>query len=166
MCASPCWCGRSTGTALRTTSASDTSAAMTAAATPAGTLGTVTMTYDQVNRPLGFSFGPAPAQTAPTASQNGFAYAYDATNRRIAGTATDNSWWSYPAATASTVSYTANNLDQYTAVGAVSPTYDGNGNLTFDGTFTYGYDAESRLTSVTQGGTTVATYAYDALGHR
>ena len=90
----------------------------------------------------------------------------DATNRRIGGTATDNSWWAYPTATAATVSYTANNLDQYTAVGAVTPTYDGNGNLTFDGTFTYGYDAESRLTSVTQGGTTVATYAYDALGHR
>ena len=35
--------------------------------------------------------------------------------------ATDNSWWSYPAATAATVSYTANNLDQYTAVGAVTP---------------------------------------------
>jgi YD repeat-containing protein len=80
--------------------------------------------------------------------------------------ATDNSWWSYPAATATTVSYTANNLDQYTAVGAVTSTYDGNGNLTYDGTFTYGYDAESRLTSVTQSGTTVATYAYDALGHR
>ncbi len=64
------------------------------------------------------------------------------------------------------MSYTAKNLDQYTAVGAVTPTYDGNGNLTFDGTFTYGYDAESRLTSVTQGGTMVATYAYDALGHR
>ena len=34
--------------------------------------------------------------------------------------ATDNSWWSYPAATASTVRYTANILDQY-AVGAVTP---------------------------------------------
>ena len=34
--------------------------------------------------------------------------------------ATDNSWRSYPAATAATVSYTANNLDQY-AVGAVTP---------------------------------------------
>ena len=33
----------------------------------------------------------------------------------------------------------------------MTPTYDGNGNLTFDGTFTYGYDAENRLTSVTQG---------------
>ncbi len=28
--------------------------------------------------------------------------------------------------------------------GAVTPTYDRNGNLTFDGTFTYGYDPESK----------------------
>ena len=145
--------------------ASDTSAAITAAASPAGTLATASMTYDEVNRPLSFTFGPAPAQTAPTAGQSGFAYAYDLTNRRIGQTATDNTWWAYPTA-ASTVAYTANSLDQYTAIGAVTPTYDGNGNLTYDGTFTYHYDAESRLTSVTQGGTTVAAYAYDPLGHR
>ena len=132
--------------------------------TSASDTGTVTMSYDQPNRPVGFSFGPAPA--APTASRSGFAYTYDAANRRIGGSATDNSRWSYPTATATTVSYTANNLDQSTAIGAVTPTYDGNGNLTYDGTFTYGYDAESRLTSVTQGGTTVATYAYDPVGHR
>ena len=35
-------------------------------------------------------------------------------------------------------------LDQYSAVGSVTPTYDGNGNLTYDGSFTYCYDAESR----------------------
>lgn len=45
------------------------------------------------------------------------------------------------------MSYTANALNQYTAVGAASPTYDGNGNLTSDGTFTFGYDAESRMIS-------------------
>jgi len=123
------------------------------------------MTYDQVNRPLSFTFGPTPAQTAPATGTSSFAYAYDLTNRLIGQSTTDNSWWSYPA-TASTVAYTANNLDQYTAVGAVTPTYDGNGNLTFDGTFTYVYDAEGRLTAVTQGGATVASYAYDALGHR
>jgi RHS repeat-associated protein len=64
------------------------------------------------------------------------------------------------------VAYSANTLNQYTAVGAVTPTYDGNGNLTFDGTLTYGYDAESRLTAVTQGATAVASYAYDAQGRR
>jgi hypothetical protein len=36
----------------------------------------------------------------------------------------------------------------------VTPTYDGNGNLTFDGTFTYGYDAENRLISASGAGNT------------
>ena len=43
---------------------------------------------------------------------------------------------------------------------------DGAGNLTYDGTLTYGYDAESRLTGITQGATTVAAYAYAAQGRR
>ena len=59
------------------------------------------------------------------------------------------------------MSYTANALNQYTAVGAVTPSYDGNGNLTFDGTFTFGYDAENRLVSASGGGNT-ASYAFDA----
>jgi hypothetical protein len=46
---------------------------------------------------------------------------YDQTNRRIGATSTDNSWWSYPA-TATAIAYTANSLDQYTAVAAVTPT--------------------------------------------
>ena len=54
---------------------------------------------------------------------------------------------------------------QYTAIGSVTPTYDGNGNLTSDGTFTYGYDAESRPISASGAGNS-ATYAYDALGRR
>ncbi|WP_239515700.1 RHS repeat domain-containing protein, partial [Stenotrophomonas maltophilia] len=54
---------------------------------------------------------------------------------------------------------------QYTAVGAVSPSYDGNGNLGSDGTFTFGYDAENRLVSASGAGNTVA-YAYDAQGRR
>ena len=78
---------------------------------------------------------------------------------------TDNSWLNYPAATPSTVSYTANALNQSTAVGAVTPSYDGNGNLTSDGTFTFGYDAENRLTSAVGAGNT-ASYAYDAQGRR
>jgi RHS repeat-associated protein len=63
------------------------------------------------------------------------------------------------------VSYTADALNRYTGVGAVSPTYDGNGNLTFDGTFTLGYDAENRLTSASGAGNT-ASYAYDSQGRR
>jgi RHS repeat-associated protein len=59
-----------------------------------------------------------------------------------------------------------NTLNQYSAVGAVTPTYDGNGNLTYDGSFTYGYDAESRLTGITQGASSIASYAWDAQGRR
>ena len=144
--------------------ASDTSAAIVAP-TPGGMLATMSLSYDALNRPLNLSWTPAAAQTAPPASSASFAYTYNAANQRIAQTATDNSYWSYPAPTASLINYTANSLDQYSAVGAVTPTYDGNGNLTFDGTFTYSYDAESRLISASGAGNS-ATYAYDALGRR
>jgi YD repeat-containing protein len=94
-----------------------------------------------------------------------FNHAYNKVNQRIGQTTTDNSWLNYPAATPSTVSYTANALNQYTAVGAVTPSYDGNANLTSDGTFTFGYDAENRLISASGVGNT-ASYVYDAQGHR
>lgn len=103
-------------------------------------------------------------QTAPSASSSAsFTFAYDGTNRRINQTATDNRW-NYPTASGVT-NYTPNTLNQYTAVGSASPTYDDNGNLTSDGHFTYCYDTESRLTSVLTAGTcaapttTVASYA-------
>ena len=100
-----------------------------------------------------------------------FNYTYDGTNRRSGQTATDNSRRPYPSATPS-VSYTSNSLNQYSAVGPVTPTCDGNGNLTFDGMFTYCYDAESRLTGILSSGScaspgaAVASYAYDAQGRR
>jgi RHS repeat-associated protein len=56
-------------------------------------------------------------------------------------------------------------LNQYTAVNSVTHNYDNNGNLTGDGTNTYGYDVESRLTSFSKSGTT-ASYAYDAFNRR
>jgi hypothetical protein len=120
-------------------------------------LATAAVSYDALNRPLSFTFGSVPAQTAPAASSSAFSYVYNSMNQTINQTATDNSWWFYPTM-ASTLRYSANGLSQYTAVGTVTPTYDGNGNLTFDGTFTYGYDAESRLTSVAQSGAPIATY--------
>ena len=88
--------------------------------------------------------------------------AYNKANQRVSQTVTDNSWLNYPAATPSTV-YTANALNQYRTVGAVTPSYDSNGNLTNDGTFTLGYDAENRLTSAVGAGNT-ASYTYDAQG--
>ncbi|MFO1114448.1 MAG: RHS repeat-associated core domain-containing protein [Beijerinckiaceae bacterium] len=151
----------------RLTGASDNSAAIPSPTiAPGPTLMTATMSYDVLNRMTALNFGTVPNQTAPPASTTQFGFAYDRNNRRTGQTASDNSWWFYPAASPGTVNYSVNNLDQYTAVGAITPTYDGNGSLTFDGVFTYGYDAESRLISASQGGDTVATYAYDARGHR
>jgi YD repeat-containing protein len=93
-----------------------------------------------------------------------FTHSYNKANQRSGQSVSDNSWLNYPAP-ASAVSYTANALNQYTAVGAATPTYDGNGNLTFDGTFSFGYDAENRLTSANGPGI-VASYTYNAQGRR
>ncbi|HYI63665.1 MAG TPA: hypothetical protein VEW71_02145, partial [Allosphingosinicella sp.] len=45
--------------------------------------------------------------------------------------------------------YTANGLNQYTAAGGVTPTYDGRGNLTSAGSITYGYDSANMLVTAT-----------------
>jgi RHS repeat-associated protein len=146
---------------------SDTSAAIAAAVPPSGpsVQYATTATYDALNRPTGISWNPAPTAAAPSASGVTFNHTYNKANQRIGQTATDNSWLNYPAATQSTVSYTADALNRYTAVGAVNPTYDGNSNLTSDGTFTFGYDAENRLISAVGAGNTAA-YTYDAQGRR
>ncbi|MHC4620384.1 MAG: RHS repeat-associated core domain-containing protein [Planctomycetota bacterium] len=59
--------------------------------------------------------------------------------------------------------YERNQLNQYTSVAKVAYGYDDNGNLTGDGTNAYTYDAENRLTGVTN---LSATYTYDAQGRR
>lgn len=153
----------------RLTSVSDTGAAI-AAAVPPGAAPSMayatSFTYDSLNRPTAVNWNPAPPATSPTVGTSvAFAYTYNKANQRTGQTTTDNSWWEYPAAVPSTVSYTADTLNRYTAVGAVTPTYNINGNLTGDGSFTFGYDAENRLTSANGAGNT-ATYAYDAQGRR
>lgn len=90
-----------------------------------------------------------------------FTHGYNAANQRSSLAASDRTWIDYPA----TTGYAANALNQYTTVGAARPTYDGNGNLTFDGIFTFGYDAENHLTSASKTGTT-ASYIFDARGRR
>jgi RHS repeat-associated protein len=153
--------------ASRVTGISDTSAAIEPAVPPGGTpvQYAATYIYDAMNRPTGVSWSPAPAAAAPTASSVKFGHTYNQANQRIGQTISDNSWVNYPAATPGTASYISDALNRYTAVGAVSPSYDGNGNLTSDGTFTLGYDAENRLTSAVGAGNTVS-YAYDAQGRR
>jgi RHS repeat-associated protein len=61
--------------------------------------------------------------------------------------------------------YVANNLNQYSYVAGVSHSHDQNGNLTSDGTNTYTYDAENRLTSAETTDHSI-TYTYDPQGRR
>ena len=74
---------------------------------------------------------------AATVGTDSYGYAHDSIGNHL---------WS--AANAVTNSYTANSLNQYTAVSAgANPVYDADGNMTGDGTFVYSYDAENRLDS-------------------
>ena len=159
------WYGRDLAGQL--TSIIDNSSAITGAVPPSGpsVQYATSLGYDLMNRPTAVNWTPAPSAAAPAAGSVTFGHAYNKANQRIGQTVTDNTWLNYPAAIASTVSYTADALNRYTAVGAVSPTYDANSNLTSDGTFTLGYDAENRLTSASGAGNTVA-YSYDAQGRR
>jgi YD repeat-containing protein len=130
----------------RLTSVIDTSAAIVAAVPPPADYVT-SASYDALNRPTGLAWSPAPISAAPAIDSVTFGHSYNKANQRAGQTVTDNTWFNYPAATPSTVSYSADALNRYTNVGGVTPTYDGNSNLTSDGTFTFGYDAENRLTS-------------------
>ncbi len=60
--------------------------------------------------------------------------------------------------------YTANAVNQYTSAGGVTPTYDVNGNLTYDGAYHYEYDEDNRLRTAT--GAHAVSYAYDPVGRR
>lgn len=93
-------------------------------------------------------------------------HAYDRSGRLKSSAANDAAWT--PVQPTATRTYAANVLDQYTAVtdGSVSSlSYDQNGNLTSDGTWTFSYDAENRLLQATKTGSTVS-YTYDVLGRR
>ncbi len=67
-----------------------------------------------------------------------------------------------------TVDNTANQQNEYTALGSATPTYDANGNMTTDETGQqYVYDAWNRLVEVKDSsGDVEATYSYDGLGRR
>jgi len=61
-----------------------------------------------------------------------------------------------------TQSYTPNGLNEYSAVGGVSFSWDARGNLTSDGSTTYSYDLENHLTVAS--GAHNASLTYDPLG--
>jgi RHS repeat-associated protein len=90
-------------------------------------------TYDQT---LGFSYNPANQITQNTRSNDIYAWGGH-------GSGSTNS--------------STNGLNQLSAIGSTTPTYDGRGNMTYAGGTTYGYSSENLLTSSTGG----ASLTYD-----
>src|SRR4030095_13748661 len=76
--------------------------------------------------------------------------------------------WSSLTTDGISVSRTHDKKNEVTAVGAATLTFDANGNLKTDQNGQqYVYDAWNRLVTVkNSGGTTIASYKYDALSHR
>jgi YD repeat-containing protein len=81
-------------------------------------------------------------------------YAYDSVGNRLTST---------PSVASTACTY--DKADRIQTVGGTTYTVDANGNLTSDGTNTYGYDQANHLISAVVGGTT-STYTYDGDGKR
>ena len=88
-----------------------------------------------------------------------YAYRYDSIGNNV-----------WTALNLSTNVYAANAVNAYVSVGdgavAREPTYDADGNMTFDGERTHVYDAENRLVSVSANGVTLQANFYDHQGRR
>jgi RHS repeat-associated protein len=67
---------------------------------------------------------------------------------------------------ADSISYTPNELNQYTDVGGTAFQYETNGNLTDDGINTYVYDYDNRLVSSTDLSLETVSFEYDGFGRR
>ena len=135
-----------------------------------------TFTYDNANRRTSLT-PPGGAKTEYTyddASQlteltykygaitlGNLTYSYDAAGRRTAVGGT-YARTNLPSAL-TTTSY--NDANQLTTFGSATLTYDLNGNLTGDGTYTYTWNARNRLASISGTGFSAA-FSYDAFGRR
>jgi RHS repeat-associated protein len=82
---------------------------------------------------------------------------------QIASVARDNDAYAWTGAYTVNRAYTTNGLNQYSAAGTATFTYDANGNLTSDGTNTFTYDVENRLVG-RSAPTGNVTLSYDPLG--
>jgi len=107
-------------------------------------------TYDAIDQVTGVQYQATNPDTTPSAPIRTVGYTLDPVDNRTSLTDSVNG----------NTSYTANNLNQYTAVNTITSSYDGNGNLA-SGLGTMVYDAQNRLTSATVGSNTV-TFKYDA----
>lgn len=97
-----------------------------------------------------------------TPSDATFSFTYNPASQ-IATRALTNDLYVFTALITGSKAYTANGLNQYTAIAGASPSHDPNGNFTNDGLGqTYSYDPENRL--IAASGPKNATLGYDPMG--
>lgn len=123
--------------------------------------------YDAVNRLIDYGSGtlgspnPCPVVAPPTPPTQ-TSYSLDAVGN-----------WKSKTTNGVTETRTHNSVNEITKIDSTSLSYDPDGDLTNDGTYTYTYDEEHRLASATcisatcvRVGTVVGQYQYDALSRR
>ena len=107
-----------------------------------GDVRSLSYAYDAVGRPVergsdAFAYDARGEVTSAVLDGSPYRYAYDHIGNRTSATEAG-----------ATTSYAANNVNQYSAVGAVEPEYDDDGNLTALGGRAYEWTADGRLFSV------------------
>lgn len=115
-----------------------------------------TYTYDAADR-----LSSLAQDLSGTTNDLTLGFTYNADDQIISKTV-NNTAYSYIEAVNANKGYTPNGLNQYGNVAGTTYSYDLNGNLTSDGSSTYGYDVENRLVSAS--GAHTATITYDPLG--
>lgn len=94
-------------------------------------------------------------------------YSYDEIGNRLSS---QFAWHNPTPDSVNTQSYTSDALNQYDEIttngASVIKTHDTDGNLIADGTFTYEWDSENRLSRVFENGNQIADYFYDYRGRR
>ncbi len=99
-----------------------------------------------------------------TGTANDVTYGLDAysPSSQVTQRSTSNDAYVWTGAVNVSRNYAVNGLNQYTSAGPAVFGYDANGNLTSDGTNSYGYDVENRLIQASGGSN--ATMRYDPMG--
>jgi RHS repeat-associated protein len=121
-----------------------------------GSTGTTTYTYDGSQR-----LGTLSHDLSGTAADIDLSYTYNSAGQ-IATKAQSNDAYVWNGFYNVNRPYTRNALNQYVTAGPATFSYDLRGNLTGDGTWTFGYDAENHLISGSNGSN--VGLAYDAIG--
>lgn len=88
-----------------------------------------------------------------------YTYGFNNVHEPTSMEVSDSSYMYHPAA-ASTTYNTADNVNKYPVVGGNTFSYDGNMNLTGDGTWTYTFDTENQMLTASKTGTS-ASFVYD-----